>query len=112
MARARLSDFSPEFSRHYRDREFTPDRGGFPTDRYSLSFVCPACGPPYRVLIDVGPTVSENPRTWKAEPLPEAGWTDHVTITPSIDNTKAGHGRKHPTCGFHGTIIKGEVVPS
>lgn len=109
---ARLSDLSPEFGRQYSDREITPDGGGIPIDRWSLSFICPACGPPYRVMINIGPVAAENDRQWKAVPLPvENGWIERVNITPSIDNTRAGHGRKHPSCGFHATIVNGEIVP-
>lgn len=111
---------NPEFCRHYRDRRLTPDNGGFPTDRYALSFICPSCGPPHRVMIDIGPERLESPRTWQASHLPMSAqvymlpspnnWLDRVTITPSIDNTKAGHGRKHPTCSFHAYVVNGEVV--
>jgi hypothetical protein len=82
-------------------------------DEYSLQFDCPVCGNPYRILIIVGLTMRESKecRVWKVSHLPDGpDWVNTVTITPSINNTTAGHGRKHPTCGFHGTIVNGEII--
>ena len=111
----RLSSLKPEGSRYYRDREKTADLGGFPTNEYDLSFVCPACGFPFVIGIRVGPEVKDKPvRCWRynIEPYSTSDWMERFTLQPSIDNTKAGHGRKHPNCGFHGSIVNGEIVPS
>ncbi len=107
----RLSDLKPAWGRLYRDRHLTPDNGGIPTDGYWLQFICPACGPPFVVTINVGPVQQDDPRQWASSPLPDGpDWPSRVTIRPSIDNTPGGHGRRHPTCSFHGSIINGEIA--
>lgn len=107
---ARLVDLKPEWRRIYRDRHLTADNGGTPTDDYELMFACPCCGPPCRIIIKVGATTDPAQPRWAVHPLPDGpGWPTRVTITPSIDYTKAGHGRKRAACTFHGNIIDGEV---
>jgi hypothetical protein len=93
-------------------RDFTPENGGVPTNQYQLMFDCPICGPPYSVSIYVGlEPPSDSPRRWHVDSLPVDGnWVKTLTVSPSIDNTKAGHGRKHPVCGFHGSIVNGEII--
>lgn len=76
-----------------------------------LSFDCPACGPPYRidipiVLNGVGGDLQPEIKKWTAT-TPDVSW-DRLTLTPSINNTPGGHGRKKP-CTFHGTITDGIV---
>lgn len=78
-----------------------------------LSFDCPACGPPYRIDIPVvlngqGENLQPSVPKWTAT-TPDVSW-DRITISPSIDNTPGGHGRKKP-CSWHGSIIDGEVRP-
>lgn len=112
----RLSDLGPSWG-VVNDRNLTPENhmGGDPTDMFWLRFICPACGPPYIIAITVGLEVRDHAagtdgRCWKATPMPDGvDWPSRVTIEPSIDFTHAGHGRRHPTCSFHGTIINGEV---
>lgn len=107
----RLTSLNPRWGMFYRDRELTANNGGFPTERFDLSFNCPVCGPPYRIIINIEREAKASPITWQAVPLPDGpDWPERVTIIPSIDNTAAGHGKKHPTCGFHGTITNGEVT--
>jgi hypothetical protein len=77
-----------------------------------LTFDCPTCGPPYRIDIPIilngmGADLHPEVPKWNAT-TPDVGW-DHLTITPSIDNTPSGHGRKKP-CSFHGSITDGRVV--
>ena len=113
MQKIRFSDLQPEARRYYRDREQTADRGGFPTNEYDLSFVCPVCGIPYIIIIRIGPEIKKSPTNcWRynIEPYSTPDWIGKFTIQPSINNTKAGHGRKHPNCGFHGSIVKGEII--
>lgn len=106
----RFAELNPQWWIEYRDRELTPDHGGIPTGNYDLRFTCPACGAPHVITIKIGPSICENPRRWRADPMPGgADWPERVTITPSIDNTKSGHGRKHPSCSFHGNIVLGVV---
>lgn len=95
-----------------------------PTGDWRLSFWCPTCGKPYSVSILIGESRQEAPRRWQADPMPELftahfgicyaqdpdQWFDRVTITPSINNVGARHGRKHPTCGFHGNISNGNIL--
>lgn len=79
-----------------------------------LSFDCPLCGVPYRVCIRANvngrtPALNGIP-VWQVtvpEP-PNFSW-DAVTVSPSINNTPGGHGRKKP-CTWHGHIINGEVT--
>ena len=107
-----LKDFRPEWRAEYRDRHLTPDNGGFPTGRYDLSFVCPACGPPGIVCIKIGPSVDAASHCWEAHPMPDgADWPSRVTITPSINNTTVGHGPRRPPCTFHATIVGGRILP-
>jgi len=84
-----------------------------PTGDWTLSFWCPACGRPASISIHIGDSVREEPRRWKAEPLPTGSpdWFDQVTITPSINYAVCGHGPKKPTCSFHGSISRGEIIP-
>ncbi len=104
-------ELSPEWRQCVRD--FTPETGGILIDEYDLTFTCPACGPPFRVSIKLGLGLQdEKTHRWQANILPDgASWPDRLTLIPSIDNTRSGgHGRKHPTCLFHGSIVKGEIV--
>lgn len=80
-----------------------------------LQFDCPACGPPYRIDI---PIILNGAKAVDARspdmPMwivttPGLSW-EGITITPSINNTPGGHGRKKP-CLWHGSIINGEVRP-
>jgi hypothetical protein len=80
----------------------------------TLTFTCPACGPPYTVNIPVvlngegGQAGREDIQKWQVT-TPDLSW-DRTTITPSINNTPGGHGRKKP-CPWHGSIVNGEIVP-
>lgn len=106
-----LANLQPEWRQIMRDRDQTPDNGGFPTGNYTLSFTCPACGPPYRISITIGATEDVKTLRWKSVPLPDAtDWPSRVTLMPSINNVGAGHGRRHPTCTFHGTITNGKIA--
>lgn len=79
-----------------------------------LEFDCPACGPPYRIDIPVilngqgGNSGDPGIKRWTVT-TDGLSW-DRATITPSIDNTPGGHGRKKP-CSWHGSITNGEVRP-
>lgn len=108
----RLADLKPSFSRVYKDRHLTADNGGFPTDTYILSFQCPKCEEGARVIIKVGPSADASGPCWQASPMPPdlVGWQNHATISPSINYTTCGHGKKRPPCTFHGSIIDGKVV--
>jgi hypothetical protein len=106
----RLMDLSPRWRAEYRDRELTLDRGGIATGNYDLDFTCPTCGPPYRIIIKIGATADSAVPRWMASPMPGGpDWPERVTITPSIDNSKAGHGR-NSVCRFHGHITLGEII--
>lgn len=78
-----------------------------------LRFDCPACGPPFTIDI---PIILNGTKAQGAPEIPL--WTvttpglswEGTTITPSINNTPGGHGRKKP-CPWHGSIINGEVHP-
>lgn len=111
----RLSELRPEWYEIMRD--FTPETGGFPTGNFSLMFTCPSCGAPYQININLTPGPPDEPkRLWHMSEAPSAAnyphWPERVTITPSINNTNSGHGRKHPYCGFHGSISGGEIILS
>jgi len=78
-----------------------------------LEFDCPVCGPLYRVDIPVvlngdGEGLQPEVPKWKVTTVGLA-W-DRTTISPSINNTPGGHGRKK-LCTWHGSIIDGEVRP-
>lgn len=99
---ARLADLSPIFQQ----------APGCPV---TLRFICPACGPPYKIDIPVNlngetPSPTGAP-TWSCvSPGPPNFSWDNVTVTPSINNTVSGHGRKRP-CTWHGSITNGELRP-
>lgn len=66
-----------------------------------ITFDCPKCGPPHRIWIAARFNKHATDGTWF--------WThngESVTIVPSIYNQV--HGRV--PCGWHGSIIEGEVV--
>lgn len=85
---------------------WNPDEKG----EFDLKFDCPYCGKPYQVWIKCSVKSAAN-GVWQVSSLPDGvGWEDTVTITPSINYTTCGHGRKKPNCSFHGTIINGEIV--
>lgn len=109
----KLADLSPSYCQLRVDQDQTPDRAGVPIPYWSLMFDCPVCGPPYRIQMILGAVAGDTPygRVWAASELPglDASWIHRVTTSPSIDNTKAGHGRKHPSCDFHGHIEHGEI---
>jgi hypothetical protein len=117
-----LIDLKPVWRRVYVNRTPENRMGGEPTDMFELDFICPTCGSPYIIGIKVAPEMRETPdhRCWKADPMPDGSaigseapsWPSRLTVTPSIDYTHAGHGRRHPTCSFHGHIINGQVVLS
>lgn len=119
MNSIQLVDLKPVWRRVYVNPTMKNNMGGEPTDMFDLDFVCPTCGSPYIIGVRVGPEVRDTPegRCWKASPLPGGSaigveapdWPSRVTITPSIDFTHAGHGRRHPTCSFHGSIANGQV---
>ena len=81
----------------------------------TLNFDCPTCGAPYRceILVHaVGPKITPYP------PTPHPHWNvvfgasnewDSVTVSPSINYTTAGHGKKK-TCEWHGHVIDGNVL--
>jgi hypothetical protein len=107
----RLSELNPEWRAVYKDHHLTPDNGGTPTGEFTLVFRCPTCGPPFAVIVKFGPHPPDQAASrWQANIMPDGPtWPDRITLTPSIDNTRAGHGRKHPTCSFHGSIVNGEI---
>lgn len=78
---------------------------------HQLAFDCPKCGRPYLItanlVIGAPPGI---PGVWGLT-LPDVpsgdGW-DGVTVTPSIQTNT--HGRKK-LCGFHCSIVNGEVLP-
>ena len=77
-----------------------------------LQFNCPVCGPPYTIDIPIvlngeGAQVQLEVPKWTATTT-DLSW-DHLTVTPSINNTPAGHGRKK-ACTFHGSIVDGKVL--
>ena len=110
----RLADLRPVLRRIYRD--FTPHTGGVGTDECELSFDCPKCGAPNRIIIKTGPQMDFARRVWQAQPNFQTSgmhvdeWVQIATIVPSIDMTVSGHGRKSPRCTFHGNITNGEVT--
>lgn len=90
---------------------FTPETGGTLNGSYSLCFDCPTCGSPRQIMIRVGPIADFKLLQWKFSIAPNGiDWTDHLTVEPSINNVNGSHGRKHPWCSFHGSIIDGEIV--
>ena len=92
---------------------FTPETGGDQTDEYELTFRCPVCGPPMSVVIKIGPSIDQSRNVWQVTPpAPSAAyyWPDLMTISPSIGNESAGHGKHRPPCTFHGHIINGRVL--
>ncbi len=110
-----LSELHPIWRRVHKD--FTPETGGVPTDHWNLTFQCPACGPPYKIAIEIGPEMQSGPpRVWEAYPpvMPSNvdEWARVLTLSPSINHTEAGHGKRHPHCTFHGSIIAGKIIPS
>jgi hypothetical protein len=93
--------------------ELNPSCRQAPTFPIRLEFDCPACGPPYRIDIPVilngeGANLQPEVKKWTAT-TPDLSW-ERITITPSINNTPGGHGRKKP-CAWHGSITNGEVQP-
>lgn len=85
----------------------------FPLDTWRLSFTCPKCGPPFIVTVHIGPSRLETPRRWQWNHVPETeGFTDRLTLLPSINNVGVGHGPRHPSCSFHANIVNGNIVPA
>jgi hypothetical protein len=73
-----------------------------------LTFDCPKCGPPYRISIHCHQGEPDAARAlWKWAMPPGVNDWDRITIDPSISNHH--HGRK--PCGYHLSVINGEVVP-
>lgn len=104
-----LSELKPVYRRIFKD--FTPETGGVPTDEFELSFTCPVCGPPSRIVIKVGPVLDVPRHVWQATPAePFIGWVDVMTVSPSIGWETVGHGKRRPPCTFHGHIINGKVI--
>lgn len=104
-----LSSLNPLWRRVFMN--FTPETGGDPTDEFELTFRCPVCGPPAIIAIKVGPSMDAARHVWQIVPAePFLGWADEVTIQPSIDNTRCGHGPRRPPCAFHGSVVNGKVV--
>ncbi len=105
----KLSNLNPLWSQMLDN--FTPETGGTPNGCFQLSFDCPTCGFPARIMIRVGAAIDGQLHQWKFSVPPNgAAWTDHLTIEPSINNSNGSHGRKAPSCSFHGSIIDGEVI--
>ena len=105
----KLSELNPRWGAMVDN--FTPETGGVPNGSFQLSFDCPTCGPPSQIMIRIGSVVDFSLAQWKFNVAPNGiEWTDHLTIEPSIDNSNGNHGRKHPTCSFHGSIIDGDVI--
>lgn len=103
-------DLAPLWGRVYRD--FDPRTGGTPTPNHRLTFICPACGPPFVVSVVVGPVADQLSRVWKATPAEPDGatWPDRLTLEPSIGNETAGHGPRRPHCALHGNVVNGVVM--
>lgn len=109
---SQLSALRPEWRAEYVDQHLTADNSGHATGHYFLTFVCPKCGPPHVIHIKIGAEMNQDDHRWQASPMPDGvDWPSRVTITPSINNTNRGHGRRAPVCSFHGNITNGEVVP-
>lgn len=72
----------------------------------TLTFDCPKCGPPNQVSILVSDRVIA-PYVWKMIINHED--YERITVEPSISNHY--HAKMKP-CGWHGSIINGEVVSS
>jgi hypothetical protein len=93
------------------DGNRTPENrmgGNLVPGEYWLTFRCPACT---KGLIAIHVAAEARSGYWKADPLPSGQhWPSLATLTPSIDNTRSGHGRKAPSCAFHGNIINGQVT--
>jgi hypothetical protein len=76
---------------------------------HQLSFNCPTCGPPYKILVNVvlGNDLSKRPdAAWLLTFGNPTDWNS-ASVVPSIVNHN--HGRKKK-CSFHGTITSGEVT--
>lgn len=71
----------------------------------TLSFDCPRCGAPHRIAILVGNVIQAD-TIWKMN-VPSGGDLTLVTVQPSINNHY--HAKMKP-CGWHGSIINGEVL--
>lgn len=106
----RLVNLHPEWRAVVRD--FIPETGGIDTGDCELMFDCPLHGSPYRVCIKVGPN-SPDPTIpmWQWNCSPDGAlWPDKLTIRPSIQMPHAmGHGHRKD-CGWHGSVVNGEIV--
>lgn len=101
----KLSELEGRFGAQLAD--YTPETGGRQTGNWQIIFRCPVCRT-HTMSVHVGPRGSG---LHEATPLPpDANWMDHLTVTPSIDNTRNSY-RGNP-CGFHGFITNGEVTTS
>lgn len=85
----------------------------------SLAFDCPKCGPRYIVHVNFhreapadGVWQIASPTHLYAEAASEGAYwgadLETLTLVPSIRNNT--HGRKHPECGWHGSVTNGEVT--
>lgn len=79
---------------------------------WCLSFICPGCGPPYRIVVNAlegGPS-DQSQALWSVIFGGTKDIREALTITPSISNVSpTGHGRKK-SCGWHGNIVAGFVI--
>ena len=99
----KLADLDPAIGKH-------PSIPG----GWCISFTCPACGPPHRIIINAREGAPDQARRiWSVsfDDDPTNSLMENMTITPSIDNSPGGHGRNGP-CAWHGSVTDGMVVQS
>ncbi len=107
----RLNDYRPQWGNVMED--FTPETGGVWRGKCWLSFVCPNCGPPGIIYVQFHDDAPDQSKSlWQANLLPDGtDWPNRLTLSPSINNTLCGHGRRQPKCSFHANIISGNILP-
>lgn len=73
-----------------------------------ITFDCLKCGPPHRVGISARHNGAIEPGVWTWSCSGSEQGYDGITISPSIQSIT--HGRK--PCGWHVSIVNGEVIES